>query len=477
MSISVNVSKLGIVLANIKSYFEEIQKIEVDYPKAEQKKKLLVKIDLSNCNLYEIPNDIFLIADIVELLNLGGNHISSLPLSMINFRKLKILFFANNNFETIPIVLGSLPSLYMLSFKSNKISNIPCDSLSSSIGWLILTDNLITTLPSSIGRLIQLRKCMLAGNLITELPEEMENCVNLELLRLSSNKLKVFPKILLELPKLSWFACAGNTFNNINNNVSNNDNVFNINSSFDLPLISWKKLEIIDKLGEGASGIVYKAIYKTNRYSSKLVALKLFKGRATSDGLPEDEMNISVSIGYHENSVKVLGKLIENPDNQLGLILSLIPDEFKILGEPPSFDTCTRDVYPVDKKLSLCYVFKIIKGVSSICSHLHSKGISHGDLYAHNILVNENNGRSLLTDFGAASMYEVNSSYGLSLQLYEIRSFGCLLEELILLINNKEIEDNVEIINKLKELSQDCFQHDIFKRPTFDIIFRKLSSY
>lgn len=475
-------SKLDNVILNIKSYHEEIQRIELNYEKIEEKKKLLLKIDLSNSNLFEIPNDIFLIADIVELLNLGGNHISSLPLSMSNFKNLKILFFANNKFETIPSILGSLPSLYMLSFKSNKISNIPCDSLSSSIGWLILTDNLITTLPSSIGNLVKLRKCMLAGNLLTELPVQMENCVNLELLRLSANRLNELPNFLLKLPKLSWFACAGNNFNNINNNddESKDDNIFNNNdnnSSFKLPLISWKKLEILDQLGEGASGIVYKAIYKANPNSNMLVALKLFKGEATSDGLPEDEMKISVSIGNHENSVKVLGKLVDKPDNQLGLILSLIPEEFKILGGAPSFDTCTRDIYPSNKILSFDYLLKIIKGISSICNHLHGKGISHGDLYAHNILVNESNGMPLLTDFGAASMYSINSSYGLSLQLYEIRSFGCLLEELLLLVNNAEIEDNFEIINKLKELSLECIQVDIFKRPTFDIIVRTLSTY
>ena len=136
----------------------------------------LARVDLSNCDLTSIPPAVFQLADCLEELNLGGNKLSSLPDSMIGFQKLRILFFAQNNFTSIPIVLGKLSALYMLSFKSNQLQVIDEASLSPSICWLILTDNKISELPSSIGKLVGLRKLMLAGNDISHLNSELRHC-------------------------------------------------------------------------------------------------------------------------------------------------------------------------------------------------------------------------------------------------------------------------------------------------------------
>ena len=110
-------------------------------------------IDLSNCGLQEIPEQIYDLGDAVEMLNLGGNELSDLPDSIARLTKLRILFFAQNNFRCIPRILGTLSSLYMLSFKSNHIETIHPDALSPSVGWLILTNNHITQLPATIGNL------------------------------------------------------------------------------------------------------------------------------------------------------------------------------------------------------------------------------------------------------------------------------------------------------------------------------------
>lgn len=56
---------------------------------------------------------------------------------------------------------------------------------------------------------------------------------------------------------------------------------------------------------------------------------------------------------------------------------------------PPSLESCTRDIYPLGQSFSLVV----------LCI---ARGILHGDLYAHNILWNEQ-GDALLGDFGAAS--------------------------------------------------------------------------
>lgn len=94
-------------------------------------------------------------------------------------------------------------------------------------------------------------------------------------------------------------------------------------------------------------------------------------------------------VGYHSSGIKVHGRLSNVPDNKIGLVLSLIPSNFQTLGGPPSFDTVTRDVYQPSQEFEVLFVLNVLIGVASFASHLHKNFISHGDLYAHNILVND----------------------------------------------------------------------------------------
>ena len=125
------------------------------------------------------------------------------------------------------------------------------------------------------------------------------------------------------------------------------------------------------------------------------------------------------SVGEHPNFIPVLGRIANAPNNQLGLVLPLLdttPGSYEILGNPPSFDTCTRDTFPEECKFSFETIFKVLLGMSAACMHLHTaqtvggtsfrRAITHGDLYAHNILVHQLTGHALLTDFGAASFKE-----------------------------------------------------------------------
>ena len=102
------------------------------------------RVDLSNCDLTEFPRELFAVAATLEFLNLGGNKLSSLPDDFASFQKLRTIFFANNDFESFPPVLGKMRSLFMVSFKSNKLKSVASESLSPSISWLILTDNMLT---------------------------------------------------------------------------------------------------------------------------------------------------------------------------------------------------------------------------------------------------------------------------------------------------------------------------------------------
>lgn len=104
---------------------------------------LHTRVDLTNCNLTELPRQLFALQDTLEILNFGGNHIKTLPLDIGRFSKLRILFFGQNDFEYIPAHLGDLKALKMVSFKSNKVTAIHEDAFHSTVNWLILSDNKI----------------------------------------------------------------------------------------------------------------------------------------------------------------------------------------------------------------------------------------------------------------------------------------------------------------------------------------------
>ena len=78
----------------------------------------------------------------------------------------------------------------------------------------------------------------------------------------------------------------------------------------------------------------------------------------------------------------------DDTDRALPRLVSLyIPDIYERLASPPSLESCTRDIFPSGKTFTIDYIVQVLSGVLSACAYIHTRGISHGDLYAHNILV------------------------------------------------------------------------------------------
>ncbi|MCR3772165.1 hypothetical protein K3Z94_00245 [Pseudomonas aeruginosa] len=111
------------------------------------------RLDLS-CGLREFPREIFELADSLEVLNLSGNALDSLPDDLGRLHRLKVLFCSANDFAELPAAVGDCPALSMVGFKSNRIERVPAAALPPALRWLILTDNRIATLPEELAEVV-----------------------------------------------------------------------------------------------------------------------------------------------------------------------------------------------------------------------------------------------------------------------------------------------------------------------------------
>ncbi|MBQ4860308.1 serine/threonine-protein kinase [Pseudoalteromonas sp. MMG013] len=402
-------------------------------------------------DLTEFPHEILDLKASLEILDLSNNALSSLPPEFKQLDNLKIVFLSNNKFTELPEVLGQCKNLEMIAFKGNKISKVAEYSLPPSVRWLILTDNEITELPDSMGQLTQLRKLALAGNRLTKLPAKMANCNELELVRLSANKLNTLPNWLFNLPKLAWLAFSGNPVCGPRSEA--------------LTLFPKNKLaefELKEKLGEGASGEIFLA--KPQVEGNSTVAIKLFKGDITSDGYPQDELDCCLNAGVHSNLVKTLAQINAVPS--LGMVMELIPSSYRNLGLPPSLSSCTRDTFTSETAHHINNIYKLAQQMASVLAHLHENNVSHGDIYAHNSLINGQY-HLLFGDFGAASQLHHLSEYQRdAVQAIEVRAFGYFVEDLLQVCSDSD-EKYKETYLKLAKIVASCTSNVLKDRPKF----------
>jgi hypothetical protein len=359
---------------------------------------------------------------------------------------------------------------------SNRIAAVDDDCLPPSLGWLILTDNRIVSLPRSFSMLTQLRKLMMATNELRELPD-LSGCTQLELARFSDNRLRAVHPSLLSLPRLSWLALAGNPDLDVAVPVRS------------VPAVDFAGVVLGRVLGEGASGVVHEG-----EYAGERVAVKMFKA-ASSDGRPIDEVHVCAFVPPHANIVRVVGTF-DAP--KLGMVMEFLEGVVPLAG-PPSFATVTRDVYPESHGApSPAFVVAVLRAVVAALVHIHTPvsgvAVMHGDVYAHNILVQPRcmAAASLrdipadavkLSDFGAAFAYRraADDASGAAdaspplwpYEMLEVRAFGCLVEELLERLAPPAADDAaaleyVDVVRRtLAPVAEQCMRSDVARRPTF----------
>ena len=192
------------------------------------------------------------------------------------------------------------------------------------------------------------------------------------------------------------------------------------------------------------------------------VAVKLFKGAMTSDGLPASEMAACLAVGGHPQCVGAIGRIAVHPGNVEGLVMPLLDSGYRPLASPPSLESCTRDIYSTDCRFSSYQALSLMSNVTTAATHVNSLGFLHGDLYAHNVLHSPDGG-ALLSDFGAASSYPPGDAK--RIERLEIRALGILMQEIA-----DHCADRASLPASLIALPALCMQPDVSARPGFQEI-------
>lgn len=204
----------------------------------------LTQLDLSDCGLYEIPQEVFELTELQTLI-LGKNYppradqsnrnqISYIPVEISLLKNLRGLGFANNNFIEFPTVITNLPYLQTLMMNDNQLSLLPAEigqlrhlrilglnnnqlyDLPAEIGnvrrlkVLGLTNNRLTQLPDTVRNLTYLEQLGLSGNQLTEIPSAIFEFEDLQALGLANNNIETFPKELMKLRRLQRLDLSGN---------------------------------------------------------------------------------------------------------------------------------------------------------------------------------------------------------------------------------------------------------------------------
>lgn len=391
--------------------------------------------------LSEFPQELFGLADTLELLDLGrGTY--GLPDDLSRLRALKVLFCSGTPFTRLPPVLGACKSLSQVGFRGCGIAEIPAEALPPALRWLTLTDNDIAALPDALGECPRLQKLMLAGNRLCRLPVGLANAASLELIRVASNRFEKLPFWLSEMPALAWLSYSGNP-TEPRGAVS------------DPAQVPWSALTVGPLLGEGSSGRVHRTLWRGGTGDTE-VALKLFKGAVGSDGLPEREIEACLAAGDHPSLIGALGRLDRHPEGTPGLLLRLLPAGWPVLAAPPSLASCSRDVYDPALRFAPGAALRLATGIASAVTHLHRRGLMHGDLYGHNILWDGSDGAAVLGDFGAASSLPGGQA-GRALARIETRAFGILLGEVLDRCDHRQ--------QALRDLQDACTGPDPSARP------------
>jgi len=155
----------------------------------------------------------------VTILNLENCHITELPEEIGNLINLKQLLFYGNNLKKLPITIGNLINLTHLFLGKNSLSKLPKEiGKLKNLIYLNLENNNLNEVPKKIGNLTNLQQLFLNDNNLKKLPKEITNLTNLQKLDIHNNNFTYLPR-----QDKSFINSIRNTLNTFKNTREENN--------------------------------------------------------------------------------------------------------------------------------------------------------------------------------------------------------------------------------------------------------------
>lgn len=178
--------------------------------------KCLTSLHARKNHLTRVPEELGQV-EALEFLDLGHNQLDALPASMALLGNLRKIFLNNNRFRGIPAVLTNLARLTVLDLSENAVRLVPGKlNLLARLTHLYLEGNQIQDWPGA-GMLngvpagpVSLQELNLANNMLESIPGSVGAARSLRVLDLSHNRLRALPETLGNLHKLETLHLEGN---------------------------------------------------------------------------------------------------------------------------------------------------------------------------------------------------------------------------------------------------------------------------
>ena len=168
-----------------------------NFNEAKLKPKSVIELDLNEAGLTKIPDEIQSFENI-EVLDLGFNEISELPIWLLQLKKLKRLILTKNKLNTVPEFIFAIKSLEYLDLSNNQIQAFEIDEKETG----------------------SLKEFDLSFNELSDIPESMIWLKSLAILRIENNRLKMIPKVIGDMKSLKNLDIYHNQVTDYNNNIA-----------------------------------------------------------------------------------------------------------------------------------------------------------------------------------------------------------------------------------------------------------------